>query len=273
LIDTWRRALIQPQRIGRFLSVDDLGYVKPDVAIDNVGPIWNPLVAFVRDALMNRQGIRSVYIRGSIPRGLAIENISDADFIYFSETKCEPADIELERIVEAKFAFVKGLELFRLDCASFNNIRPSQERPYFHMLLKTQCLFLAGDDIARDIKPFRIGPEMVSHVFLLEREFSRLPRLLEQGRKSGVEQSMRQWFSRKIVRSGFEVTMDRSNCFTRDLYLCYEQFARLYPAYSEQMFRVLVNCLNGGESPLQYGELVAFLVGESAHLHAATTVR
>ena len=33
------------------------------------------------------------------------------------------------------------------------------------MLLKTQSLCLAGDDLTRDIKPFRIGTEMVSHVF------------------------------------------------------------------------------------------------------------
>jgi hypothetical protein len=32
------------------------------------------------------------------------------------------------------------------------------------------------------------------------------------------------------------------------------------------MYRVLVNCLNGGESPLQYCELVVFLGGEGARL-------
>jgi len=250
--------VIEPERIGRFLSVDEFGYVQPDVAIDKIGAIWKPLVAFVQNALMNRQGVRSVYLRGSIPRGLAIENISDADFFYFSETDFDPADIELARIVEANFAIVNGLELSRLDRATFDKIHANQRRPYFHMLLKTQCLFLAGDDIARDIEPFQIGPEMVSHVFSLQTEFSRLPRWLEEGRRSGVEQSIHRWFSRRIVRSGFEVTMDRSNRFTRDLYLCYEQFAQFYPDWSEQMFRVLINSLNGEESSLQYGELVAF---------------
>lgn len=62
--------------------------------------------------------------------------------------------------------------------------------------------------------------------------------------------------------------MDRCHRFTRDLYLCYEQFAEFYSERSEQMFRVLVNCLNGGESPLQYGELVAFLAGQSVRLVA-----
>ena len=97
--------MIQPQRIGRFLSVDEFGYVQPDVAIDSVGATWKPLVEFVRDALMNRQGVRSVYIRGSIPRGLAIENISDADFIYFSETNFDSADTELERSRRSKVSF------------------------------------------------------------------------------------------------------------------------------------------------------------------------
>ena len=57
------------------------------------------------------------------------------------------------------------------------------------MLLKTQCLFLAGDDIARNIEPFGIGPDLVSHIFSLAGEFSRLPNWLEEGRKTGTEQS------------------------------------------------------------------------------------
>jgi hypothetical protein len=141
------------------------------------------------------------------------------------------------------------------------------------MVLKTQCLFLAGDDIASEIPPFKVGRDMVSHLFSLQGEFSRLPNLLEEGRKSGAEQSMFQWLSRRIVRSGFEVTMDRNDRFTRDLYLCYEQFAEFYPDRSAQMFRVLTNYLEGGESPLQYGELVAFLAREGARLTAAAPVR
>lgn len=258
--------MIQPQRIGGYLSIDGSGHVKPDVAIGRIGTIWRPLVAFVSDALMNRHGVRSVYLRGSIPRGLAIENLSDADFIYLSETNFEPDDAHLQRAAESRFPFVRGLELSRLDRDTLERIRRPQRRPYFHMLLKTQCLFLAGDDVARNIAPFQLGPEMVSHVFSLKDEFSRLPALLEAGRSGGVEQPMHQWFSRRIVRSGFEVTMDRGDRFTRDLYLCYEQFAAFYPDWGEEMFGVLSNCLNGGESPLQYARLVAFLSLEGVRL-------
>ncbi len=262
-------SMIQPQRIGRFLSVDKFGFVQPDVAIDLIDNTWKPVVEFVIRSLMKRQGVRSVYVRGSIPRGLAIKNVSDADFIYFSEINFDSADVDLEDAAEADFPVVKDLQIFRLDRTRFNRIHYLQRRPYFHMLLKTQGLFLAGDDIVKDIEPFKIGPNMVSHVFSLANEFSRLPRWLEDDRNRGIDQSIRhQWFSRKIVRSGFEVTMDRTDRFTRDLYLCYEQFAQFYPERSKQMYRVLENCLSGEDSPVQYRELVTFLANESSRLLA-----
>ena len=262
--------MIEPRRVGRYLDIDEFGYVKPDVAIERVGTIWKPLVAFVADALMDRRGVRSVYLRGSIPRGLAMEDVSDADFIYLSDANFDSADAALEQMVEAKFPFVTGLELSRLDRTTLDKVRRPQRRPYFHMLLKTQCLFLAGEDIARDIPAFRLGADMVSHVFSLQGEFAHLPKLLAEGRDSGEEEAMRQWFSRRIVRSGFEVTMDRNDRFTRDLYLCYEQFTRFYPDWAEKMLGVLKNCLNGGESPLQYRELVALLAREAARLSLPT---
>jgi len=258
--------VIAPQRIGRFIGVDELGYVRPDVAIEHVGAPWKPVVSFVSDALMHRPGVRSVYLRGSIPRGLAIENVSDADFIYLADATFDPEDAALEQLLQTKFPFVREFELFRLDHATFEKVYPPQQRPYFHMLLKTQSLCLAGDDLTRDIEPFRIGAELVTHVFMLSDEFSQLPEWLEEGRRNGEEQAVRQWFSRRIVRSGFEVTMDRSNRFTRDLYLCYEQFAEFYPEHAEQILRVLRNCLNGEENPLRFADLVAFLSGEAERL-------
>jgi hypothetical protein len=267
--------MIQPQRIGRFLPVDKLGYIQPDAAIDLVGDTWKPLVESVTRSLIKRQRVRSVYVRGSIPRGLAIENMSDADFIYFSEIDFGSADSDLEEAAKADFPFVHELKLFRLNRAELDKIHRPQRRPYFHMLLKTQSLFLAGDNIVSDIEPFKVGPDMVSHVFALTNELSKLsiwlskvPSRMEEHRKRPIEQSARQWISKRIVRSGLEVTMNRSDRFTRDLYLCYEQFSNFYPERSKQMHHVLINCLNGHDSPVQYEELVTFLSNESSGLLA-----
>jgi hypothetical protein len=117
---------------------------------------------------------------------------------------------------------------------------------------------------------------MVSHVFAVANEFSKFPNLLStlpgwlpQDRQKILEQSMRQWLSRRIVRSGFEVTMNRNDRFTRDLFLCYEEFAKFYPERSGQMYQVLINSLNGEASPRQYEDLVNFLVHEGARLLAS----
>jgi len=265
--------MIEPQRIGRFLATDELGYVKPDVAMDLIGPVWRPFVDFVAGALMRRNGVYSVYIRGSIPRGLAIENISDADFIYISEQDFERQDHAMEVAAKARFPFARDIKVFRLSRAEFRKIHHPQRRPYFHMLLKTQSLFLAGEDVTKSIEPFKLGPDMVSHVFALASEFaksqawlSRLPAALPDQQKQSLERSMHVWICKRIARSGFEVTMNRTDRFTRDLYLCYEQFAEFYPERAEQMYDVLVNCLTGEKNPAPYGELVEFLVREGLRL-------
>jgi hypothetical protein len=265
--------MIEPERIGRFLAVDQSGHVQPDVAIDRIGSDWKPLVDFVTQSLLRRHDVRSVYIRGSIPRGLAIAHVSDADFIYLSETNFDLEDAALEEAARTKFSFVDGVTIFRLSGADFARIHPPRRRPYFHMLLKTQSLFLAGDDVVADVEPFRIGPDMVSHAFSLAHDFKNLrerkmPPWLGEDQKRLLERSARQWISKRIVRAGLEVTMDRSDRFTRDLYLCYEQFARYYPAQAAQMYAVLVNCLNGEESADRYEELTTFLTRESAGLRA-----
>jgi uncharacterized protein len=267
--------MIEPRRIGRYLLTDRLGYVQPDVSIDLISQVWKPLVDFVVEALINRVDVRAVYIRGSIPRGLAIEKLSDADFIYFSEHTSEQADSLVEEAAKERFPQVSDLKLFRLGRAEFDRVHYPQRRPYFHMLIKTQGLFLAGDDVTKNIEPFKIGAEMVSHVFALANEFSRslqlpqkLPASMSDQQKKEIERSMRCWICKRIVRSGFEVTMDRTDRFTRDLYLCQEEFARFYPEHAAQMHRVLVNCLNGDNDPAQYHALMKLLASEGGRLLA-----
>jgi hypothetical protein len=90
-----------------------------------------------------------------------------------------------------------------------------------------------------------------------------LPASMPDEQRVSIECSMRRWISKRIVRSGFEVTMTRSDHFTRDLYLCYEQFA---PERADETYHVLGNCLTGDHSHAQYMELVKLLTGESLRL-------
>jgi hypothetical protein len=178
------------------------------------------------------------------------------------------------------FPFLQKLTLFRLNGIELGKIHYPQRRPYFQMLLKTQSLFLADDDVVKHIEPFKLGPDMVSHVFWLENEFNKAialaPRIscrLGEGEKATFERSVRQWISKRIVRSGLEITICKSNRFTRDLYLCYEAFSMLYPRQSDKMYQALIYSLNGSDNPIVYKDLVALLVKEGARLHTVPNVR
>jgi len=47
-----------------------------------------------------------------------------------------------------------------------------------------------------------------------------------------------------LLRVGFELTMERSQKYTRDLYRCYETFAEYYPEKEPEMREVLDLALN-----------------------------
>lgn len=257
--------MIEPKPIGRFLKTDSEENIIPDVKASHISAVWKPLVQLVVDSLMSSKEVKSVYIRGSVPRGLAVEGFSDADFIYLSEEKNELLEKKIESDVQEKFPFVREVELLRLSASELNKIFAPQARPYFHMLLKTQSLHLAGQDVTLSMAPFKIGLEMVSHVFHLAKEFSKLPQWLSEDAKLGKSNETTKWFCRRVVRSGLEVTMQKNGKYTRDLYLCYEQFAQNYPQYAELMYKVLVNSLNGNHDTLEYTELISFL-DQQGHL-------
>ncbi len=233
--------MTEPKRIGRFLFADKAGFLQADVSKENISSEWMPALDFIVESLRRAESVQSIYIRGSIPRGLAIAGTSDADFIYISEFENESLEKEIAKTVAINFPIVTKVELARIDQAKLSRIgKGSRRRPYYHMLLKTQSLCLAGNDINREILPFKIGSDLASHIFSLKEEFVALPAMIAEDIRLGESPRRAiQWFSRRLVRSGLEVTLNRADRFTRDLYLCYEQFSDFYPRYSGSMYQVL----------------------------------
>jgi hypothetical protein len=260
--------MIEPVRMGRYLETDAQGFIRPDVAHHLIGGAWKPLVDHVAAAFMDTGAVAAIYLRGSVPRGLAVDGVSDIDFVYLSDHDLTAAEQAIAARAQKEFPVARKVECLRIDADTLDRIIPPRQRPPVHMMLKTQGLFLAGADVTSRIAPFRPGLEMASHAFDIAGEFSILPRLLEKAGPGGNVTEIHQWISKRIVRAGFEVTMDRSPRFTRDLYLCFEQFAAFYPGHARQMRIVLGNCLDDGNDPAPYGELVALIRSESRRLLA-----
>ncbi len=253
-------------RIGRYLNRDSRGFIVPDVSDQGIKSPWREAVNDVVKTLEREGAATSVFIRGSVPRGLAIEGVSDLDFIYYSEVKTPQLELELEKRFESMFPFIKGIELVRIDNDLLNLKLGPQTRPYFQMLLKTQSLFLSGNDLTKNIEPFKIDLNMCSHAFEIGAEFTKMSKWLDEDRQKNTEVETIKWFYRRLVRAGFEICLDRLDHFTRDLYLCYEDFVRMYPEHNEAMARALDGALNGNSDPLLETELISLVESEKTRL-------
>lgn len=255
---------LQPQRIGRFMEIDENGFVIPDVHFSYISSSYLPIIDEVTQHLVDQPSVRAIYVRGSAPRGLAQPGYSDIDFVLVTTEEHEGINTICEQLnasCKIKYPFVRSLEFAVLPPQKLNEILPFHTRPFMHMLLKTQGLFLAGQDVTTNILPFKPDTNMARHAYHLNENLTKYNGWRAQNDGNIVQD--RQWLARRIVRAGLEITLTRQTSYTRDLYLCYEVFSQFYPAYKETMYRMLENAINGTEDFVQYQDFISFLQQEA----------
>ncbi|MCY3720854.1 MAG: hypothetical protein OXG97_01385 [Candidatus Poribacteria bacterium] len=52
------------------------------------------------------------------------------------------------------------------------------------------------------------------------------------------------WICKRFLRAGMILVLSRSKAFTRDLYYCYEEFAKFYPEQDAAMWQALEYAIN-----------------------------
>ncbi|MFP4008673.1 MAG: hypothetical protein ACLFV6_11815, partial [Spirulinaceae cyanobacterium] len=249
-----RRRKIEP--FGRFLSVDAKGYIVNDCGLNLIRDRWLDLVLAWQEgciAALNSNLI-SLYLRGSIPRGLAVENLSDLDGIAIvrSEISSEQqlALESLQQELRSRFPFCTKIETQIL---SPEILSPASDWGIF---LKTQGLNLYGVDFNPQLPPVSLGKHLISTAFQLEEDITQTCQDIRQFRYSRDRLRHKcAWLSRRLVRSGFELVMDREQAYTRDLYPCYLAFSRHFPEQERQMRRCLALSLNPS---IYYNALLVF---------------
>ncbi|MFD2452951.1 hypothetical protein [Ideonella paludis] len=109
-------------------------------------------------------------------------------------------------------------------------------------MIKTQSLCLWGEDLAPSLPGYRPGPALAAHAHQLQADLQAFQAECPEGDTAEMAQDIRewcQWIMKRVVRSGFELTMARERTYTRDLYPCYTAFACHYPERAPQMRQAL----------------------------------
>jgi predicted nucleotidyltransferase len=235
-IITKNKIEIQPK--GSYFVIDKNGFIINPANIEKIQPEWKPIIDDVIKLYKQTYGkhLKNVYIRGSVAKGEAVKNVSDIDaFAYVDLAKEETEKDtmkELREELERKYDFIDGIEM------GVNSV--SEIKNDTIILNQSVCVF--GDPIS--VPKMKVGKETAIHSPQFHNRFKWFQNFLQ---KDDSDEELKKgcvWLMKGLLRVGFELTMERSQRYTRDLYRCYETFAEYYPEKEVEMREVLELALN-----------------------------
>ena len=234
---TKNKIKIQPR--GSYFQTDENGFLINPASAEKVQEKWKPLIDDIIEAYKNKYGekLKNVYIRGSGAKGEAVEGVSDIDtFAYVDLSKEELRENNINqdtlKHIEEKYDFVAEVEMGGFPLSDISN----------DYIILNQSLCVYGEPIS--IPKLKAGKEMAIHSPTFHNRFKWFEKFLE---KEESEEELKKdcvWLMKGLLRVGFELTMERSQKYTRDLYRCYETFSEYYPEKEPEMREVLDLVLN-----------------------------
>lgn len=250
--------MIEIQNIGKVLHVDHDGFLVNESKPGNIRPPWLGAVEDIKLAYIDHLGDRlhSIYVRGSVSRGTAIEGLSDIDCIILVRGKITDLALgwkdSLIHELKIRYPFSTHFDLEEVPYEEVLN----GERPTTAFNIKVNAVCVAGEDIATQLKPFKPGKDCVTVASWFNTEhLDKKIQFIDGGETlDWQEESM--WLAKHILRLGFELVMQRDQSYTRDLYPCYQIFSQYYPEKEPAMRHVLEIAINHSDARAEILEML-----------------
>lgn len=241
------------QKIGTILQTDSSGYLVSQSSLEKITEPWREIVNICTEKFQDELGdnFHSLYIRGSIARGTAVEGVSDIDGIVL--TNLDPNQIDWSwrppmRIeMLEKFPFLKGVDFGQASAESVIN-GDNKVRAF---LLKVMSVCVAGTDIIPLLPSVKPGRDALVVRWKFEEK-------IKPDYHTGLEFTLRhrtKHIGKQILRAGMELVMEREQAYSRDLYPCYEMFSRNYPEKEPAMREALEQALFSTSSERKFEQM------------------
>lgn len=234
--------------IGRFYETDANGSLVNESSLDNIEPPWTKAVGTAAERCIQHfaERLQSLYLRGSIPRGLGIEGASDIDFVVllYDDVGFSPMDREWAHVagedLKKEFPFATDVEFA---------VAPVGDYLAYDMAkvtIKARSCLLYGDDIAQYLPEVRLDRSLAKALdFMLAESLKQLDMRLMGGLYEEIEPFEQRWIMKRIVRSAMTLVLERAKRFSPDLYLQAQCFSEFYPEHAAKIQRALEIAING----------------------------
>ncbi|MFD1020911.1 nucleotidyltransferase domain-containing protein [Thalassobacillus hwangdonensis] len=248
------------RRIGAVCKVNHDGYLVNESSWEKIDVRFKEAVTFVVDEIIAAfsKEIHSIYLRGSLPRGLAIEGVSDIDLLIVTHTPLGADELErlysLEEKLTERFSFVNGVE------AGVFPLGEVADRSRFHIIpfmIKTYSVCLYGENLQGTLPDYKPDEKLANaHIVQLKSQIQQAKEDLVDNEDLEDIADCCTWIMKIIVRCGFAFVLIDEQTYTRDLYPAYERFSQYYPHQQKKMRQALVYAINPTSNA---GEILSFL--------------
>jgi hypothetical protein len=248
---------------GRLWRTTTDGIILSDARREYIQPPFKAVVNDLVGAVAANIGAdaHSIYVTGSIARGLAVPGESDANvFAVLTETS-DPELVRQDWIGPAEVAAVERYACIsdaQIELWPYGYVFGSPDRfSIGGFIVRTHSVCLWGSDLANELPDYRLGPAIPNDdIVQLQLDLEEASAEVRAG--AGPENA-RYWCRRimkNILRAGFGLVMLEEGVFTRDIDLCCEVFSKHYPGHAADMRRALALARQPSTNA---GEVLTFL--------------
>jgi hypothetical protein len=230
------------EKIGAYYKFDKNGFLINPTAYSKIQiqPILNEIIEIYKSEL--KDDLHSIYVRGSVPKGQFIDNLSDIDTFALTNLQNDNwNDLNNHTIhigyLLKKYPFVTGVDL-----KTNSNYKDFlTDNPYLGNVLKVQSLCIYGIDVIPKI------PKVKINNFLLINNLSYIEiqvKVFKCCRSNTLYLRLFHHYLKLTIKTAFEIVSLERNIYTTDLYFCYEAFSLSYPKKESVLREVLYLYLN-----------------------------
>ncbi|MFJ6208637.1 nucleotidyltransferase [Lysinibacillus sp. NPDC092081] len=231
------------REIGSLCVTDRDGYIINHSDWNKINRIFLPVIYDVVNTYSThlQDGLHSVYIRGSIPKGIGIEGVADLDTIAVTKQNLNKPQLnrlkEVEQELTQKHTCVDGIEL------SFYCVEDILNTSSFSIssfILKTHGICVFGEDLIPQLPRYKANEALANeHLIHLQGQIKNACEDLQDNSDIEDIKDCCKWIMKIIVRAGLALVITKENIYTRDLYPAYKLFLEHFPEKEKDMKKAL----------------------------------
>ncbi|WP_421378356.1 nucleotidyltransferase domain-containing protein [Bacillus salacetis] len=244
------------KEIGYTARADREGFLLNESCWEKVNEKYRPAIDYIVESLTDSfsDEIHSIYLRGSLPRGLGIEGVSDIDLLVVTNVSPENSVFhertrQIENEILRRYPFVNGIEV---GIYALIDVVDTSRFGIIPFMIKTYSIPLYGKNLQERLPRYKADEKLANeHIVNLKSQIEMALADLEGNEDKEDIKDCCTWIMKIITRCGMALVMTEENTYTRDLYPAYKLFSKHFPEQKEEMEKALLYAINPSEDPVE----------------------